>query len=66
MIELTTPHGTLPIPVFFPDATRAAVKSVDSTDLEAVGVQELVVNVFHLLTHPERGFSPPRAGFTVS
>ncbi len=50
--ELKTPHGALPLPAFLPDATRAVVKSVDSSDLENCGVTGLVVNTFHLLTRP--------------
>jgi queuine tRNA-ribosyltransferase len=49
---LHTPHGDLPLPAFLPDATRAVVKSVDSLDLQAAGVQGIVVNTFHLLTRP--------------
>jgi queuine tRNA-ribosyltransferase len=52
---LETTHGRLHLPVFFPDATRAVVRTVDSHDLEACGVQGLVVNVFHLSTRPGVG-----------
>jgi queuine tRNA-ribosyltransferase len=48
-------HGSLRLPVYFPDATRAIVRTVDSTDLESCGVQGLVVNVFHLSTRPGVG-----------
>ncbi len=53
--ELETPHGSLQLPAFFPDATRAVVRTVDSHDLEACGVQGLVVNVFHLSARPGVG-----------
>jgi len=53
MIE--TAHGPLHLPAYFPDATRAVVRSVDSRDLEACGVQGVVVNAFHLSTHPGAG-----------
>jgi len=53
MIE--TAHGPLTLPAYFPDATRAVVRSVDSHDLEACGVQGVVVNAFHLSAHPGAG-----------
>ena len=52
---LETGHGTLPLPAFFPDATRAVVRTVDSHDLVACDVRGLVVNVFHLSTRPGVG-----------
>lgn len=50
--SLMLPHGALRLPVFLPDATRAVVRAVDSTDLEAVGVEGLVMSAFHLMQHP--------------
>jgi queuine tRNA-ribosyltransferase len=52
---LETAHGPLHLPVFFPDATRGVVRTVDSRDLEACGVRGLVVNVFHLSSRPGAG-----------
>jgi queuine tRNA-ribosyltransferase len=52
---LETAHGPLYLPAYFPDATRAVVRTVDSRDLEACGVQGLVVNVFHLSSRPGVG-----------
>ena len=52
---LATGHGPLSLPVFFPDATRGVVRTVDSSDLEACGVQGLVVNAFHLSRSPGAG-----------
>ncbi len=52
---LETPHGPLALPVYLPDATRGVVRTVDSRDLEACGVQGLVVNAFHLSTRPGAG-----------
>lgn len=49
---LTLSHGDLPLPVFLPDATRGVVRSVDSADLEACGVEGLVMSTFHLMQHP--------------
>ena len=45
-------HGDLRLPTFLPDATLGAVRSLDSRDLEQVGVQALVMNVFHLMQKP--------------
>ncbi len=50
--SLTLPHGTLRLPVFLPDATRAVVRAIDSADLEAVGIEGLVMSAFHLMQHP--------------
>ena len=50
--SLATPHGALRLPAFLPDATRAVIRCLDADDLRACGVQGLVVNTFHLTTHP--------------
>ena len=52
---LETAHGPLRLPAYFPDATRGVVRTVDSRDLEAVGVRGLVVNAFHLSNRPGAG-----------
>jgi queuine tRNA-ribosyltransferase len=49
---LITPHGSLPLPAFLPDATHGVVRSVDSDDLVACGVPGLVMNAFHLMQRP--------------
>ena len=49
---LETRRGSLAVPVFLPEATRAAVRSVGSADLRRVGIEGLVVNAFHLLRRP--------------
>lgn len=49
---LATRRGTLPVPSFLPDATRAGVRGVTSEDLRQVGIEALVVNAFHLLRRP--------------
>lgn len=55
LLTLHTVHGDLWLPAFFPDATRAVVRSVDSQDLEGCGVAGLVVNTFHLTMAPGAG-----------
>ena len=45
-------HGTLELPIYLPDATLGVVRAVDASDLEQVGVEALVMNVFHLMQKP--------------
>lgn len=40
--------GKLPLPVFFPDATRGFVKSIDTSDIEGAKTNGLLVNTLHL------------------
>ena len=49
---LDTHHGTLSVPTFLPDATRAGVRGTTSEDLRGVGIEGVVVNAFHLLRRP--------------
>ncbi len=49
---LETSHGSIPLPIFFPDATLGVVRSLDACDLEASHIQALVMNVFHLMQKP--------------
>jgi len=50
--EIKLRNGTLQTPVFLPDATLGVVRSVDATDLEACGVEAVVMNTFHLMQRP--------------
>lgn len=43
-----THQGSLPLPVFFPDATRAVLKMLDSQDIENTQTPGILVNTFHL------------------
>ncbi len=45
---LKTKNDNLPLPVFFPDATRGVIKSLDTTDLESTKTKGILVNTFHL------------------
>jgi queuine tRNA-ribosyltransferase len=40
------------LPVFFPDATRAVLKTLDSTDIKNTHTPGILVNTFHLSTDP--------------
>lgn len=49
---LSTPHGDVKTPVFMPVGTKAAVKAVDTDDLEAVGAEIVLSNTYHLMLRP--------------
>lgn len=59
---LPTAHGPLHLPVYFPDATRGVVRTVDSQDLAECGVRGVVVNVFHLSRRPGVGLVKDAGG----
>ena len=50
--RLETQRGPLDLPAFLPDATRAVVRAVDSSDLESVGVRAVMVNTLHVASKP--------------
>ena len=50
--RLTLPHGVVETPVFMPIATKGAVKTLSSTDMEKLGAQILLSNTYHLLLRP--------------
>lgn len=50
--SLQLSSGEVQLPVFLPDATLGVVRSVDSSDLEACGIQGVVMNTFHLMQRP--------------
>jgi len=50
--EIILGSGPLRLPVFFPDATRAVLRSLDGDDLRKSKVEGVVVNAFHLLYEP--------------
>ena len=50
--HLALRRGELPLPIFLPDATVGVVRATDAGDLQAAGVQALVMNVFHLMQRP--------------
>lgn len=41
-------NGDIPLPVFFPDATRAIIKTLDSKDIEDTKTPGVLVNTYHL------------------
>lgn len=54
MVDCVLPlrHGALRLPAFLPDATVGVVRGVDASDLEACGVEAVVMNTFHLMQRP--------------
>jgi len=50
--RLTLPHGVVETPVFLPIATKGAVKTLSSTDVESLGAQIILSNTYHLLLRP--------------
>jgi queuine tRNA-ribosyltransferase len=40
--------GKLRFPVFFPDATRGVIKSIDTGDIESTKTEGILVNTYHL------------------
>jgi queuine tRNA-ribosyltransferase len=43
-----TKFGEIPLPVFFPDATRAVIRTLDSSDIESTKTPGILVNTYHL------------------
>jgi queuine tRNA-ribosyltransferase len=51
-VTIATPHGSLSLPTFLPDGTRASVRAVDAGDLRRVGIEAVMVNAMHLAQRP--------------
>jgi len=49
---MTTPRGVIETPVFMPVGTRAAVKTLDTGDLDALGPPVVLANTYHLMERP--------------
>ncbi len=47
-----TPHGPIQMPAFAPVGTLANVKTLDSRDLQELGVQLVLANTYHLYLRP--------------
>ncbi len=50
--RITTQHGIIETPFFMPIATKGAVKTLSSTDMERLGASILLSNTYHLLLRP--------------
>jgi queuine tRNA-ribosyltransferase len=49
---ISTPHGEIETPAFVPVATRATIRTLDTSEIEDVGAQVLICNTFHLHVTP--------------
>lgn len=49
---ITTPRGSIVTPAFMPVGTRAAVKTLDTGDLNALGPPVVLANTYHLMERP--------------
>jgi queuine tRNA-ribosyltransferase len=45
-------HGDVALPAFFPDGTRAVIRSLDAQDVRLTGTPGIVMNAYHLMRHP--------------
>jgi queuine tRNA-ribosyltransferase len=50
--ELTTPHGTVPTPVFLPVGSQGAVKTLIPDEVRDIGYRMLLANTYHLYLRP--------------
>jgi queuine tRNA-ribosyltransferase len=50
--SLHTRRGVLPTPLFMPVGTRGAVRTLDTTDLERLGLRIVLGNTYHLMLRP--------------
>lgn len=50
--RIHTPHGSIETPNFVPVATNGALKAVDSIAAEALNIDLMFCNTYHLLLHP--------------
>lgn len=49
---ITTPRGSFPTPCFMPVGTRGSVRTLSSADLDALGVDVVLGNTYHLMLRP--------------
>ena len=52
MTELSTPHGVVRLPAFFPDATYGALRATGFEDAEDARIPGCVMNSYHLYNRP--------------
>src|SRR3954453_4457974 len=49
---VTTARGTFRTPCFMPVGTRGAVRTLSAADLDALGVDVVLANTYHLMLRP--------------
>jgi len=59
---MVTGRGEIPTPVFMPVGTRAAVKTLDTMDLERLGPPIVLGNTYHLMERPGAELIADRGG----
>lgn len=50
--RIHTPHGIINTPNFVPVGTNACLKGIDSTVIDAIDIDLIFCNTYHLLLHP--------------
>jgi queuine tRNA-ribosyltransferase len=59
---MTTPHGDVDTPAFMPVGTQGAVKGLTHGELDALGVEMLLSNTYHLYLRPGDDLIARRGG----
>ena len=49
---IKTKNGVLHTPAFFPVATKACIKTLDSADIKNIGFEGILANTYHLMLQP--------------
>src|SRR5579864_8348171 len=49
---VSTPHGSIPTPIFMPVGTQATVKCVSPEELREAGAAIILANTYHLMLRP--------------
>jgi len=60
---VSTAHGAIQTPVFMSVGTFGSVRALDHVDLEAIGVQIILGNTYHLYLRPGAGILRSRGGY---
>ena len=50
--EMSTLHGTVSTPIFLPVGSQATVKTLDTDDLNELGIKMILCNAYHLYLRP--------------
>jgi len=49
---IKTKNGVMHTPAFFPVATKACIKTIDSADMKNIGFEGVLANTYHLMLQP--------------
>ena len=58
----STPHGDVRTPAFMPVATRASLKGLTNTQIDAIGPEMVLANTYHLHLRPGEALVRDRGG----